>query len=112
MFSYFYGKINSSVTVPLDTKYEINQPEQLTFQIEDLPIKKMVIISHPILKTLGLLLLFGATTALSSASLINPIVEAEVIRLIFICVIALLLQRESNSRLYYQDRVVKTFLYS
>lgn len=72
--------------------------------------KKVVVVARPILKFLGLALLLAATSALSSYALLNPVIVIEITRLIFLCMIALILQRDSNDHTLYTNTIVARVL--
>ena len=74
-------------------------------------IKKVRNIANPILKTLGLVLLFGIIGVLRAYSLVDPVITSEMTRLIFLCVIAFILQKPSDTAPRYRNRIVGAVIY-
>lgn len=98
------SKVNST---PGTKVLALNEIERNPLHV---PSKKVVTVARPILKALGLGLLLAATSALSAYSLIHPIIGVEMTRLIFLCIVALLLQRDSNSTSLYTNTIVTRVL--
>jgi hypothetical protein len=108
MSLWFSGKVNSSTEVSPTVKPEVN----VNIKVDGHHTKnQIVIVANPIIKTLGLVFLFGVMTLLNDYALVNPTIIQEMTRLIFLCAIALLMQKDSNSRAFYTDRIVERFLY-
>jgi hypothetical protein len=112
MFSLVNGKANTSSEMPADSQKEVNLNVKVNGHLLQEPVHRTVIIANPVIKTVGLILLYGALTALSAYSLVSPLIAAETARLIFLCGIALVLQSAENTQSFYTDRVVSTFLYA
>jgi hypothetical protein len=73
-------------------------------------VKKIKTAANPIFKALGLLMFFGAMCVLKTYSLIDPVITTEMTRLVFLCVVALILQKSSNHDYNYRDEIVSSVL--
>ncbi len=72
--------------------------------------QKISSFANPMIKVLGLILLQGVTCALDAYCLVSPIVVVEMTRLIFLCALALIVQNHSNTKSFYTDSIVSSFV--
>jgi len=72
--------------------------------------KKINSFVHPMIKVLGLILLQGVTCALDAYCLVSPIIVVEMTRLIFLCALALIVQNHQNTKSFYTNSIVSSFV--